>query len=77
MTYNLLMGIIVPFLGMSYIVFRIADITNSSCAELTISEKGAYQLSDPKSTKEDLVVQCSVCGRVEASFELPGTTEKF
>jgi hypothetical protein len=29
MTYDLLMGIIVLFLGVSYIVFRIADITTS------------------------------------------------
>jgi hypothetical protein len=77
MTYDLLMGIIVLFLGVSYIVFRIADITTSSCAELNISEKGAYKLSGPKNTKEDLVAQCSVCGRAEASFEFPGTTEKF
>ena len=34
-------------------------------------------LSGPKGTEQSLVAPCSVCGRVEASFDLPGTTEKF
>ena len=34
-------------------------------------------LSDPKGTKGELISQCSICGRMEASFHLPGTTEKF
>jgi hypothetical protein len=34
-------------------------------------------LSGPKGAEEDMVAQCSICGRVEASFALPGTTEKF
>jgi hypothetical protein len=34
-------------------------------------------LSGLKGTEEELVAQCSICGRIEASFDLPGTTEKF
>jgi hypothetical protein len=34
-------------------------------------------LFGPKGTEEALVSQCSICGRTEALFELPGTTEKF
>jgi hypothetical protein len=34
-------------------------------------------LSGPKGTEEKLVAKCSICGRMEASFHLPGTTEKF
>ena len=33
-------------------------------------------LSGPKGTEQDLVGQCSVCGRIEALFELPGRIEK-
>ena len=31
----------------------------------------------PKATEEELISQCSICGRTEALFDLPGTTEKF
>ena len=34
-------------------------------------------LSGPKGTEEELISQCSICGRTEALFNLPGTTEKF
>jgi hypothetical protein len=34
-------------------------------------------LSGPKGVEEGLVAKCSICGRIEASFRLPGTTEKF
>jgi hypothetical protein len=34
-------------------------------------------LSGLKGTEEELVAKCSICGRMEASFDLPGTTEKF
>jgi hypothetical protein len=34
-------------------------------------------LSGPKGTKAELVAKCSICGRMGASFDLPGTTEKF
>jgi hypothetical protein len=34
-------------------------------------------LSGPKGTEEALAAKCSICGRMEASFDLPGTTEKF
>jgi hypothetical protein len=34
-------------------------------------------LSGLKGTGEELVAQCSICGRIEASFDLSGTTEKF
>jgi len=33
-------------------------------------------LSGPKGTEQDLVGQCSVCGRIEALFGLLGRTEK-
>lgn len=33
--------------------------------------------SGPKGTEERLLAKCSICGRIEASFDLPGTTEKF
>jgi hypothetical protein len=31
-------------------------------------------LSGPKGTEEELVAKCSICGRMEASFDLPGTS---
>jgi len=34
-------------------------------------------LSGPKGTEQDLVGQCSVCGLVAESFELPGRSEKY
>jgi hypothetical protein len=34
-------------------------------------------LSGPKGTEQSSVAPCSICGRIEASFGLPGTTEKF
>lgn len=34
-------------------------------------------LSGPRGTEEELISQCSICGRTQALFELPGTTEKF
>jgi hypothetical protein len=34
-------------------------------------------LSGPKGTEEELISPCSICGRTEPLFELPGTTEKF
>jgi hypothetical protein len=30
----------------------------------------------PKGTEQDSIAQCSVCGHIEALFELPGRTEK-
>jgi hypothetical protein len=47
------------------------------CSELQSGEKGAFMLCGPKGTEEGAVGRCSVCGREHASFELPGTTEKF
>ena len=34
-------------------------------------------LSGPKGTEDALISQCSICGRTEVLFGLPGTTEKF
>jgi hypothetical protein len=34
-------------------------------------------LSGPKGTEQDLVGQCSVCGLVAESFELPGRNGKY
>jgi len=34
-------------------------------------------LSGPKGMEEELISLCSICGRTESLFELPGTTEKF
>jgi hypothetical protein len=34
-------------------------------------------LSGLKGTEEELISQCSICGRTEALFDLPGTPEKF
>jgi hypothetical protein len=31
----------------------------------------------PKGTEQDSIAQCSVCGRIEPLFELPGRTEKY
>jgi hypothetical protein len=32
-------------------------------------------LTGPKGTEQDSIGQCSVCGRIEELFELPGRTE--
>jgi len=34
-------------------------------------------LSHPKSTEGRVISQCSICGRAEALFDLPGTIKKF
>jgi hypothetical protein len=34
-------------------------------------------LCGPQGTEEELISQCSICGRMEALYDLPGTTEKF
>ena len=31
----------------------------------------------PKGTEQDSIAQCSVCGRIEPLFELPGRAEKY
>jgi hypothetical protein len=77
MTYDLFIGIIALFLAVSYIIVRIVDIANSSCAELDTREKRGCTLFGFESTKPGEVAPCCVCGRVEASFELPETTDKF
>jgi hypothetical protein len=33
--------------------------------------------SGPKGTEDESVAKCSICGRIETSFRLPGTAEKF
>jgi hypothetical protein len=48
-----------------------------SSSERKSGEKGAFMLCGPKGTEESTVGRCSICGREQASFELPGTTEKF
>jgi hypothetical protein len=77
MTYDLFIGIIALFLGVSYIVARIVDIANSSCAQLVTPEERGCKLFGFESTKPREVAPCSVCGCVEASFELPEATDKF
>jgi hypothetical protein len=49
----------------------------AACAQRKTIERGALLLSGPKDAEEDLVAPCSICGRIEASFHLPGTTGKF
>jgi len=34
-------------------------------------------ITGPKGCEEDLCSQCSVCGRVEELFELPGRSEQY
>jgi hypothetical protein len=34
-------------------------------------------ITGPKGCEEDLSSQCSVCGRVEELFELPGRSEQY
>jgi hypothetical protein len=31
----------------------------------------------PKGTEQDSIARCSVCGRIEELFDLPGRTEKY
>ena len=31
----------------------------------------------PKGAEQDMVAKCSICGRTDTLFDLPGTTEKF
>jgi hypothetical protein len=31
----------------------------------------------PKGTEQDSIAPCSVCGRIEPFFDLPGRTEKY
>jgi hypothetical protein len=41
------------------------------------SERGTSMMMGPKGCAEDLSSQCSVCGRIEELFELPGTSERY
>lgn len=34
-------------------------------------------LSGPKGTEHEVISQCSICGRPEPLFDLPGTAERF
>jgi hypothetical protein len=34
-------------------------------------------MTGPKGCEEDLSSQCSVCGRIEELFELPGLSERY
>jgi hypothetical protein len=40
------------------------------------SEKGISMTMGPKGCEEDLSSQCSICGRIEELFELPGRPER-
>jgi len=40
------------------------------------SEGGTSMMTGPKGCEEDLSSQCSVCGRSEELFELPGRSER-
>ena len=57
---------------------------NSTCCALNRAMRAVVRnqgetemLNGPKGTEQDLVGQCSVCGLVAESFELPGRTEKY
>src|SRR6202030_4756062 len=41
------------------------------------SERGTSMTMGPKGCEEDLSSQCSVCGRIEELFELPGRSEQY
>lgn len=41
------------------------------------SERGNSLMMGPKGCEEDLSSQCSVCGRIEELFELPGKSERY
>jgi hypothetical protein len=41
------------------------------------AEKGTSMAMGPKGCEEDLSSQCSVCGRIEELFELPGRSERY
>ena len=41
------------------------------------SEKETSMMMGPKGCEEDLSSQCSVCGRIEELFELPGRPERY
>jgi hypothetical protein len=45
--------------------------------EVVRSEKGTSMMMGPKGCEEDLSSQCSVCGRIEELFELPGRPERY
>jgi hypothetical protein len=41
------------------------------------NERGTSMMTGPKGCEEDLSSQCSVCGRIEELFELPGRFERY
>jgi hypothetical protein len=41
------------------------------------NEKGTSMMGGPKGCEEDLSSQCSVCGRIEELFQLPGRPERY
>jgi hypothetical protein len=41
------------------------------------SQRGTSMMMGPKGCEEDLSSQCSVCGRIEELFELPGRSERY
>jgi hypothetical protein len=46
------------------------------CEERQGAKGETIMSTGPKGTEQDSIAQCSVCGRNEALFELPGRTEK-
>jgi hypothetical protein len=41
------------------------------------NERGISMITGPKGCEEDLSSQCSLCGRSEELFELPGRSERY
>jgi hypothetical protein len=41
------------------------------------NERGTSMMTGPKGCEEDLSSQCSMCGRIEELFELPGRSERY
>jgi hypothetical protein len=41
-----------------------------------VEEPTKVMLTGPKGTEQNSIAQCSVCGRIEEIYELPGRTEK-
>jgi hypothetical protein len=67
------------YAGLSILKFRLTFSLHRfrPAAESSAQRERNLMMTGPKGCEEDLSSQCSVCGRIEELFELPGRSERY
>jgi hypothetical protein len=65
------------YAAFSTLGFRLTFSLRQTPTRSAQPERNLKMITGPKGCEEDLSSQCSVCGRVEELFELPGRSEQY